>query len=272
MRSLSIGILLVITSFAVNAQAIRVTTYNAKFVQNNNSTTYGHVIGLPMSAIPQKEFGGAVVYWKINIVNYKAIKAKYRLDLKVMQVKDGKESISYKHDLFIPTKNGSADMFSEFTEGTYIIYISDQDHPEDVYSKTTFVVPPQPKPDYKHNSTLVVCKSVDDNWNPIGQTTKVKAGECMNFLYKAKDKVGYSVMIWNVVRVNEEGNEDYVTHLSQGTTGKPFRWLATDQGICVFDKPGKYYVYLFQKDTYDTQIKRTEENSDYIGKTEITVY
>jgi hypothetical protein len=272
MKRISIALCLTLLSFLSNAQAIKLSTYSGKYVRNSTGIMISDGVGAPMSSIPQKEFGGATVYWKIDVVNFKAIKAKYRLDVKVYQVKDGQEVFNYKHDMFLPTKNGWAFMYSEFTEGTYIIYITDQDHPEDVYSKATFTVPAIPKVDYKHNSTLVVCKSVDDNWNPIGATTKVKSGECMNFLYKAKDKVPYSVMTWNVVRVNEEGNEDYITSLDQGTTGKAFRWLATDQGICVFNQPGKYYVYLFQKDNYDTQIKRTEESSQYIGKTEITVY
>lgn len=276
MKSLSIAIFFTLTAFLGNAQVlnqtIKVTTYSAKWVQNSMSTTYGHVIGTPMTVLPQRESGGSVVYWRINVANFKAIKAKYRLDLKVYKVKDGEESISYKHDLFIPTKNGYADMFAEFTEGNYVLYITDQDHPEDVYTKINFTVPSKPVADYKHNSTLTVCKYVDDNWNAVGATTKVKAGECMNFMYKAKDKVPYSTMTWNVSKVNAQGNEDYVTHLDQGTTGKDFRWLATDQGVCVFNEPGTYYVYLFQKDNYDTQINRTEESSKYIGKAVITVY
>lgn len=253
-----------------NGQAIKVTSYNTKPGKTASSGYATHELGSPATVITQEEFGGAYVYWKIDVLNYKAVKARYRLDFHVMQVKDGKEAISYKHDLFLPTKNGTFYMYSEFTEGSYVVYIRDQDNPDDVYSKTTFTVPPKPKVDYKNNSTLVVCKSVDDNWNPIGQTATVKAGDCMNFLYKAKDRVGYAVMIWNVVKINAQGNEEYVTHLRQGTQGKPFRWLATGEGVCAFQTPGKYRVYLFKSDDYDTSIQRGED-SDYIGKTEITV-
>ncbi len=258
-------------SAATTAEAIKVTTYNAKFSKRIDSDILGHDMGTPATTIEQKEFGGAVVYWKIDIQNFKAIKAKYRLDVKVMQVKDGQESISYKHDMFIPNKNGWQFMYAEFTEGTYNIYISDQDNPADVYSKVTFVVPAKAKPDYKHNSTLVVCTSVDDNWNAVGATANIKAGTCMNFLYKAKDKIPGTVMTWNVVKVNADGNEDYITHLMQGSGGKPFRYLATSEGVCVFNTPGKYRVYLFERDNYDTSIRR-DESSNYSGMTEVTVY
>lgn len=271
MRRFFLLLFLWVAVTAANAQAIKVTPYNTKPGKKTTSGYTPHELGSPATVIAQDEFAGATVYWKIDVLNFKAIKAKYRLDFHVMQVKDGKESINYKKDLFIPTKNGSFYLYSEFNEGDYVVYIRDQDHPEDVYSKATFTVPPKPKVDYKNNSTLVVCKSVDDNWNPIGQTAKIKAGECMNFLYKAKDKVGYAVMTWNVVKVNAQGNEDYVTHLDQGTEGKPFRWLATGDGVCAFQTPGKYRVYLFRKDDYDTSIQRGED-SNYIGKTEVTVY
>ena len=271
MKRLLFAFALTITGLYSVAQAIRVTTYNTKPGKKTSTGYAPHELGSPATVIMQDEFAGATVYWKIDVMNFKAIKAKYRLDFNVMQVKDGIESINYKKDLFIPAKNGSFYLYSEFLEGSYVVYVRDQDHPEDVYSKVSFTVPPKPKIDYKNNSTLVVCKSVDDKWMPIGQTAKIKAGDCMNFLYKAKDKVGYAVMIWNVVKVNAEGNEDYVTHLEQGTEGKPFRWLATTEGVCAFQTPGKYRVYLFKKDDYDTSITRGED-SKFIGKTEVTVY
>jgi hypothetical protein len=271
MKHISLTLLIAITVLFCNAQAIKVTTYNSKVSPNKYTNTMGHEMGTPASVITQKEFGGAWVYWKVDILNYKAIKAKYRLDIKVMQVKDGQESLSYKNEMYIPTKNGWQFLFSEFTEGTYNIYVRDQDNPEDVYSKATFTVPAIVKPDYKHNSTLVVCKSIDDSWNAVGATEKVKAGECMNFLYKAKDKIQGTVLTWNVVKINADGNEDYITHLIQGTQGKPFRYLGTNDGVCVFTTPGKYRVYLFERDNYDTQINRNENNSNYLGRTEITV-
>ncbi|MEP6676614.1 MAG: hypothetical protein ABJA78_15740 [Ferruginibacter sp.] len=285
MKRISIALALSIFSFFCNAQAIKtsniiavktgtqamkVTTYTSKKVANYGGQTFGHEVGVPASVIPQDEFGGAIVYWKLDVMNFKAIKAKYRLDMKVMQVVEGQETISYKLETFIPTKNGYTFAYSQFKEGTYNIYVTDQDNPEDIYCKTTFTVPAIPKPDYKHNSTLVVCKSVDDNWNPVGATTKIKAGECMNFLFKAKDRVPGMVMIWNVVKVNKDGNEEYVNALDQGTTGKPFRYLATTEGVCSFNSPGKYRVYIFIKDDYDTGIQRGED-SKYMQKTEITV-
>lgn len=78
----------------------------------------------------------------------------------------------------------------------------------------------------------------------------------MNFLFKAKDRVPGMVMTWNVVKVNKEGNEDYVTHLMQGSQGQPFRYMATSGGVCAFATPGKYRVYFFISDDYDTGIQR----------------
>ena len=289
MKRISLALTLSIFTFFCHAQATKVSntttpttavkpnvaaklsTFNSKKEANYGGQTFGHVLGVPATTIAQDEFGGAYVYWKLDIINFKAIKVRYHLQMKVMQVKDGQESISYKLETLLPTKNGFTYAFSQFTEGVYNIYLIDEDNPDDVYAKTTFTVLPMVKPDYKHNSTLVVCKSVDDNWNAVGATTKIKAGECMNFLFKAKDKVPGMVMIWNVVKVNKDGNEEYVNALDQGTVGKPFRYLATTDGVCSFNEPGTYRVYIFIKDDYDTGLQRGE-NSKYMQKAEVTVY
>lgn len=249
------------------AQAIKLTTYNAKYSKTEGGITQ-HERGVPATTIAEQEFAGAHVYFNVDVLNYKAIKAKYRLEVVVMEVKDGKESPNYHNDMFIPTKNGWLYLTSEFTAGTYNVRIRDKDNPDDIYSKVDFTVTGKPKIDYKNNSTLVVCKSVDDNWNPVGLSTKFKAGECVNFLYKAKDRMNYLTMLWNVVKVKDDGTEEYVTHLDQGAGNKPFRWLATTEGICMFNTPGKYRVYLFEKSKWDN---RHDEDSEYVGKAEFTI-
>jgi hypothetical protein len=265
--AMAIAFILSNAQTTTNLQAIKITTYNAKYLKSESGTTQ-YDWGTMASTIAEPEFGGAVVYFRVDIQNFKAIKAKYRMQVVVMEVKDGKESINYQNDMFIPTKNGWTYVYSQFSPGTYNVQVRDKDNPDDVYNKVSFTVTGRPKIDYKNNSTLVVCQSVDDNWNPVGLTTHFKAGQCMNFLYKAKDKMSYITMLWNVVRVKADGTEEYVTHLEQGAGNKPFRWLATESGICVFNTPGKYRIYLFEKESWDN---RHDEDSKYVGKGEFTV-
>ena len=267
MKRIALTIFMAAAVFYSHAQAIRITTYNAKYSKSEGGITQ-HDRGVLASTIAEEEFGGAYVYFNIDVLNYKAIKAKYRLEIVVMEVKDGKEIPNYHNDMFVPNKNGWQYLFSQFTAGIYNVSIRDKDNPADVYNKVTFTVTGKPKPDYKHNSTLVACTSVDDNWNPVGQTTKFKAGQCMNFLYKAKDRMSYITMLWNVVRVKADGTEEYVTHLIQGAGNKPFRWLATTEGICMFNTAGKYRIYLYEKESWDN---RHDGDSQYVGKAEFTV-
>ena len=268
MKRITLVLLLSITAYCCDAQAIKLSTWNAKYSKSEGGIAQQEWGGPAATNFTEQEFGGVYVYVKVDFVNSKAIKAKNHLQVIITEVKDGKESVNYLKDMFVPTKNGWVFVYSQFTAGTYNVRIQDQDNEADVYSRTTFTVTGRPKPDYKHNSTLVVCKSVDDNWNPVGLAKSFKVGECMNFLYKAKDRMNYGVLIWNVARVKEDGTEEYVTHLSQNGGFKPFRWLATTEGVCVFDKPGKYRVYLFDKNDYEN---RHDEDSPYIGKGEFTV-
>lgn len=267
MKHITLSLLLAFVVLFVNAQAIKITTYNAKYSKSEGGITQ-HDIGSVASTIAEPEFGGAHAYFNVNVINYKAVKAKYRLQFVVLDMKDGKGAIIQVQDLFIPTRNGFFYIPGEFTPGNYAAVIRDKDHPEDVYHTANFTITGRPKIDYKNNSTLQVCKSVDDAWNPIGLSTKFNAGECVNFLYKAKDRMNYITMLWNVVRVKADGTEEYVTHLNQGAGNKPFRWLATTEGICMFDQPGKYRVYLFEKDKWDN---RHDEDSEFVGKAEFTI-
>ncbi len=267
MKQLCIALLLLAGTFYSRAEAIKVTVCSAAFSQTSSGSSQ-HEMGAPSTTIAQKEFGGAVVYFKVDVVNAQAVKAKYRLELYVTQHINGRDDYAYSQQFFIPEKNGWFNLYAEFKEGNYTVVVRDKENEADIYSTENFTVAEKPKVDYKNNSTLVVCTTVDDNWMPVGQTATVKKDACMNFLYKAKDRMNYGFLIWLVVKVKADGTEEYVNDLLQALSGNPFRYTCTTEGVCAFKDTGKYRIYLYAKDEFDAS---HGGNENYLGKTEILV-
>lgn len=265
-KSLLIGLFVFVLTNISNAQSVKMATYD-----ENQTIKDGSVVdakpGKPMTSFQQKETGGARVYFVIDVANFSAIKAKYRLELQVYKQKDGNEEYAYSYEMGIPQKNGQLWVFSDFTEGQYVARFVNKDDNSDVYATTNFTVGASAIPDYKHNSTFVFCKSVDDNWNPVNPVTKIQAGSCIQFLYKAKDKIHDYFMMWCIRRIKADGSEEYVNDLQQDAGQDPYRFLATDD-MCYFSQPGKYRVYLMSKNEYDSQHGVSE---NYFGMAEITV-
>ena len=265
-KSLLTSFLLILTVTVINAQAVKLATYDeAQTIKD------GRVVdakpGKPLTAFQQKETGGARVYFVFDIVNASAIKAKYRLELMVYKQKDGNEEYAYSYEFGIPKANGQIWVFSDFTEGSFVARFVNKDDNSDVYATANFTVGASAIPDYKHNSTFVFCKLVGDNWNPVSATTKMQAGTCIQFLYKAKDKIHDYFMMWCIRRVKADGSEEYVNDLQQDAGQDPYRFLATDD-VCDFSQPGKYRVYLMSKNEYDSQHGVSE---NYFGMAEISV-
>lgn len=248
------------------AQAVKLATYDAAQTMKD-----GRVIeekpGKTVTAFQQKETGGARVYFVIDITNFSSIKAKYRLELQVYKQKEGNEEYAYSYEFMIPKDNGRVWVYSDFTEGNYVARFLNKDDNSDIYATANFTVGASAIPDYKNNSTFVFCKSVDDNWNPVGQTTKIKAGDCIQFLYKAKDKIHDYFMEWEIVRLKADGTEEYVNDLLQNAGDEPYRYLATDN-VCEFSTPGKYRVYLMSKNEYDSHHGVSD---NYYGMAELIV-
>ncbi len=210
----------------------------------------------------------APVYFDIKFKDPAKITVKDKLQMSVFLVKNGAEEYAYQQEFGVPKKVGKIQFHSNFPPGEYVARVFDKDNEKDVFASGTFKVTAATTPDYKNNCTFVTCKSVDDNWNPIGETKKIKAGECTQFLYKAKDKINNYAMVWAIRRVKPNGDEEYVNDLLQMLDGNPWRFVATDN-VCEFSTPGKYRVYLIEKNESDALHGGTI--SSYFGKMEFAV-
>lgn len=213
---------------------------------------------------------GAAVYIKINFTDIASIKAKDKLMLWVAQKTSGSESYVYSSEMRIPKKNGFIEIKSTFMPGEYVARVYDKDNEGDVYGTSSFTVVDGGKPDYKNNSTMVACTLVNDDWEPVGETKKIKAGSCIQFLYKASKsmpKITNYFMTWCIRKVGPNGDE-YVNDLLQNAGDGGWRYLSTDN-VCEFSKPGKYHIYITDKSTADAM--HGDIGEQYFGKMELTV-
>mgnify|MGYP000967628535 FL=1 len=266
MKQVYLFLFMLPAAIIAQAQAVQLTIYNASF-SKSSSGSLQHDLGNPATELKQKEFGGAIAYFKIDIKNFSAIKAKYRLELIVTKKTETGDEYAYSQEMYVPTKNGWVSLYSEFTDGIYNCKLRDKENENDVYGTASFTVSPKPLVDYKNNSTLVVCKTVDDNWMPVGETSKIKTGTCVNFLYKAKDRMNFDFLVWAIVKIKADGTEEYINHLQQSMSSNPYRYTCTTEGICNFEKPGKYRIYLLDKANWNAG----QNANEHLGKTELTV-
>ena len=267
LQKMYLTVFLFISLISVHAQTAKITTYNDKETKTSSGAT-AHEASIPMTNLSQTGSGGAKVYFLIEIINVKAITAKYRIMLMVNKKKDGNEEYAYSYELKVPSQNGKVPfIYADFMQGDYVARLVNKDNDKEVYAVNTFSIAGMAKPDYKSNSTFVFCKSVDDNWNAVGAVPKIKKGDCISFCTKPKNKMYESVMMWVIMRVKNNGTEEYVNDLQQDAGNDPYRFLATDN-VCEFSAPGKYRIYLFDKTTYDTHHGISNE---YYGKGDLTV-
>jgi hypothetical protein len=157
--------------------------------------------------------------------------------------------------------------------GEYVTRIYDKDNESDIYASGTFTVGAVSKSDYRSNSTFVACKSVNDDWEAVGETKKIAAGSCIQFLYKASKSMppikNYFV-VWAIRKVKSDGSLEYVNDLLQNVGDNGWRYCATND-VCEFSKPGTYRVYLVTKENSDSMHGDISDNAEYFGKMEFTV-
>ncbi|MBL0145019.1 MAG: hypothetical protein IPP48_03900 [Chitinophagaceae bacterium] len=69
----------------------------------------------------------------------------------------------------------------------------------------------------RKNFKIWTCKSIDDNWKAIGQTTKIKAGSCINLFFESTQKIkNLGMMRWGIFKVEADGKETYINQKDQG--------------------------------------------------------
>lgn len=214
---------------------------------------------------------GAPVYIKLDFKEIAPIKAKDKLMLWVAERTSGGENYAYSQEMRVPKKTGSVEIKSTFMPGEYVARLYDKDNESDVYGSANFSVADGGAPDYKNNSTMVACASVNDDWNPVGETKKIKTGTCVSFLYKASKSlppIKNYFMVWAIRKVSANGEEEYVNDLLQNAGDDGWRFLATDN-LCEFRTAGKYRVYILEKSESDALHGVVGHN--YFGKMELMV-
>lgn len=216
----------------------------------------------------------ARVIFKFDILNYTQMKKNGMLYFIVYKVTEGKENYAYDYSIPVPSKNGFVYVFSDFTEGSYKCYLRDKDNESTVYATANYAVggnsttTTQMSSGGKSGATLDICKTVDDNWNPVGKTSKIKAGTCVQFLFKGKEKSMNDFMMWVVEKQGDDGNYwPFYDLLQRFDNNEGWRFVSTDD-ICMFTSPGKYKVYFMQKDEFDSHHGASE---NYWAMTELTV-
>lgn len=264
----------------INAQAITVKTYNAKFSLTEGKSVQ-HAIGNPATTIAAKPSGTSiygVVYFKFFTTNAAKIKAKNTLKLQVNKFNDdGTDTYYWYND--VPMSRMQSSIYSNFIPGKYKIMLTNAENESDIYYTGEFTVTGTDNkassklPDYKNNNTFVICKKVDDNWNPIGSTKTLKSGDCFQMLYKAKDKMYVdNFMVWTIFMVKPDNSLEYIDEwqMQVGSTGgQGYRFLSTDD-ICRSLNTGKYRAYLIEKSEWDAH-HGDAEATNYFGKTEFSV-
>ncbi len=114
------------------------------------------------------------------------------------------------------------------------------------------------------------CESIDDNWNPIGSVTKIKAGGCIQLFFESKIKLkNCGFMRWGIFKVKADGREEYVNQLDQGI-GQLELWRRLCYQECdAFYEKGHYRIYICTKDDGDAYFG--VNNKNYFSKVDLIV-
>jgi hypothetical protein len=231
-------------------------------------TTHVDKNGEPGVATTEFTTDGIVarVFITLTIVDHTQVKAASGCDLQVKMVTAEGEQYAYNQQTIVPAQNGSFWVSTTLREGNYVARYVDKDDAGTVFTEMRFVVKPKPMPDYRNNSTITFCTSVDDNWKAIGARTTWKTGECIHLYFQSTLLVDPLYHTWSIRRLSADGTEILVRDLNQGAGGQAFRKLATDD-VCEFGEPGTYRVYLFGQD----DLERNGDKAVYLSKGELTV-
>ena len=167
-------ILLFLSLFIVSnsfAQAVNITFYNEKEFKSKSGEPQFDADKETTIFTPKGN--AAPVYISLDFTDPSAIKAKYRIELQVMKKKGDAEEYAFSQEMGIPKKKGGGKIKSNFPPGDYIARVVDKENDKDIYGSATFTVGAVNKPDYKNNCTFVACKSVDYDWNAVGETKTI---------------------------------------------------------------------------------------------------
>ncbi|MBP6430758.1 MAG: hypothetical protein KA319_03245 [Ferruginibacter sp.] len=218
------------------------------------------------------------VYIQTNVTDFKKLKVNKRLGIKVFTIDKGNELIIHDWGWYPLTKNQLLSTNCYLPAGEITIALIDAEHPETVFAFRKITVQPnQAKvqntesgfPYERKNFKIWTCKSIDDNWKAIGQTTKIKAGSCINLFFESTQKIkNLGMMRWGIFKVEADGKETYINQKDQGVSLAEWRRLSYEE-CDEFKTLGKYRIYISTKDDADAYFG--VNNKNYFAKADLIV-
>jgi hypothetical protein len=249
------------TAAALRSQTISIDTYNKQ------EPAQGEYDGrTPVSSFEISGGVNPVVYFKYELGGNGAWET-HPLLLSVIK-DDGSVAYSYPFD-----PGGSSGIYyaasTPLSEGSYTVKITEGSDESSVWCKKDFTVAPAMSK-VSGSKNIIFCDYVDDNWNPIGTVTKIKAGQCINLMVELPSSEKIESISWEIFKVNKDGSDgDYITQLMMAMNGpESVKHFATTEKLCFFEKKGKYRVYAIN--WYDRPVNGSTGNfSKYYAKGEI---
>jgi hypothetical protein len=193
------------------------------------------------------------------------------------------QTSNYKVQIF---KDGRLDEYREITfqtggktavvrfsphPGLYTMKVVEQTHDERIALTDQFVVAPDTVGarvlgNMKSGAgKLMICSTIDDNWNCVGESTTWDSKKPFNMYVKLPEVIPGTVCGWAIFKQKPDGTDgQFVDDMAQGTQGKASKWATTNGNRL---PPGKYTIYSI------TWANRATigDLKEYFAKTTLTV-
>lgn len=280
MKKIIILFAVAIKTIAIIAQPCSIKLHEVVIGKTDKNAVKSQTVGKELTSftVPTGE-NTLRMYVQTNVADYKKMKVQNKLHLIVKTTDKGNELII--HDWVWPplAKNQMLTTNCYFPAGDYTISIIDYDKPEIVFASRSITVKPNAAkvsnvvdgfPYDRSKFKIWTCKSVDDNWKAIGQTSKIKAGSCINLYFESTIKIkNKGSMVWGIYKIKADGTEEYVNQLDQGI-GALDEWRRLTYEECnAFATKGNYRIYISAKDDADTYY--AVNNKNYYANVDLKV-
>ena len=219
------------------------------------------------------------MYIQIAVTDFTKLNVKNKIQLLVSTLEKGNEIEFHTWGWNTLTKNQLLTTDCYFPAGEITLSLVDADHPSTVFATRKINVTQQENklnqvnPDFPFNRNhfkIWTCKSIDDNWKPIDEVTKINAGECIQLFFESTEKLkNVGFMRWGIYRIQPDGTEEYVNQKDQGI-GQLELWRRLSYEECdEFRNIGKYRIYISTKD--DADVYSGVNNKNYFAKVDLLV-
>lgn len=271
---------LAINTIAITAQPCSIKLHEVAIGKTDQNGLKSQTVGKELTSftVPSGE-NTLRLYIQTTVVDFKKMTVQNKLHLIVKTIDKGNELII--HDWVWPplTKNQVLSTNCYFPAGDYTISLVDNDKSEIVFATRSITVKPNAAkvsnvadgfPYDRSKFKIWTCKSVDDNWKAIGQTSSIKAGECISLFFESQEKLkNFGSMRWGIFKIEPDGRETFVNQLDQGI-GDLSEWRKLTYEECnAFAAKGKYRIYISTKDDADAYY--AVNNKNYFAKADLIV-